>query len=470
MLKALPLALGLALSGASAAYAIDDFFPDFGNNGYDVQHYDLTLAIDPEEHRIEAGKAVLTVRSTAKLASFTLDLAGLEVSRVAVDGTGALFSREEGKLRIQPARQIAKGKRFTVEVDYAGEPEGINDPTSDDPTLLPLGWLTYQNVSYTLSEPVGSSTWYPVNDEPTDKASYRITVTVDKPFQAVSNGVLLSTTNEGSRRRFVWEQKEPMASYLAIVHVGRWEEETLKAGNGKGIPIRLYTTPTTPAQTLAALRKTPAMLATFEKLAGPYPFRSYGSVVIDDPELYYSLETQSMSTFRTGIGESTVAHELAHQWYGNSVTIAEWRDLWLAEGFATYFEFLWIYRDDRKAFNAALRQLYRDTKKAGIGPAVVSEPEEIFEPNTYDRGALTLHSLRLRVGDDTFFDIIQTWHKRYAGRNATSADFIDLAVQVSKDQGVRDLLEAWLALSGIRGAERPEGWLRREDAWVIEAR
>ena len=327
----------LILLAFRSAYA-DSFFPEFGNDGYDVQHYDLTLAIDPDEQRIEAGKAVLTVRATARLASFTLDLAGLEVSRVAVDGTGALFSREDGKLRIQPAKQIAKGKRFTVEVDYAGEPEGIDDPTSDDPDLLPLGWLTYQNVSYTLSEPVGSSTWYPVNDEPTDKASYRITVTVDKPFQAVSNGVLLSTTNEGSKRRFVWDQKEPMASYLAIVHVGRWEEETLKAG--KGIPIRLYTTAKTPAQTLAAFRKTPEMLAAFEKFAGPYPFRSYGSVVIDDPELYYSLETQSMSTFRSGIGESTVAHELAHQWFGNSVTIAEWRDLWLAEGFATYFEYL----------------------------------------------------------------------------------------------------------------------------------
>jgi aminopeptidase N len=441
-----------------AAYA-DPFFPEFGNNGYDVQHYDLTLAIDPDEQRIEAGKAVLTVRATAKLASFTLDLAGLEVSRVAVDGTGALFSREDGKLRTQPAKQIAKGKRFTVEVDYAGEPEGIDDPTSDDPDLLPLGWLTYQNVSYTLSEPVGSSTWYPVNDEPTDKASYRISVTVDKPFQAVSNGVLLSTTNEGSKRRFVWDQKEPMASYLAMVHVGRWDQETLKAGQGKGIPIRLYTTATTPAQTLAAFRKTPEMLAAFEKFAGPYPFRSYGSVVIDDPELYYSLETQSISTFRSGIGEATVAHELAHQWFGDSVTIAEWRDLWLAEGFATYFEYLWIFRDDQKAFNAALRQLYRDTKKAGIGPAVVSEPEEIFEPNTYDRGALTLHSLRLRVGDEKFFDILRTWHKRYAGGNATSADFIKLAVQVSKDQGVRDLLEAWLYDEEIPPLSGPEAAL-----------
>ena len=131
---ALPLALGLALANGHAAHAIDDFFPEFGNNGYDVQHYDLTLAIDPDEQRIETGKAVLTVRATARLASFTLDLAGLEVSRVAVDGTGALFSREDGKLRIQPAKQIAKGKRFTVEVDYAGEPEGIDDPTSDDPT------------------------------------------------------------------------------------------------------------------------------------------------------------------------------------------------------------------------------------------------------------------------------------------------------------------------------------------------
>jgi aminopeptidase N len=347
-------------------------------------------------------------------------------------------------------------------VSYRGEPAAIDDPTSSDPELLRLGWLNWNDTSYVVSEPVGASSWYPVNDEPTDKASYRVAVTVEKPYTAVSNGVLASVTDLGARRRFVWEQREPMASYLAIVDVGRWRLDRLTAGE-RDVPIRLYTTPRTPPETLAAFRQTPAMLELFEGLVGPYPFRSYGSVVIGDPELYYALETQAMSTFPDRVvSETTVAHELAHQWFGNSVTVAEWRDLWLAEGFATYFEFLWEYRGDRPGFNAALRQLYRDTRRDGVGPAVVDRPEDIFAPNTYDRGALTLHALRLRVGDQTFFRILRAFHARYAGRNATSADFIATAVRESGDAGVRGLLRAWLY-------EQPVPPLSGTEAALVEA-
>ena len=162
------------------------------------------------------------------------------------------------------------------------------------------------------------------------------------------------------------------------------------------------------------------------------------------------------------VSETTVAHELAHQWFGNSVTIAQWRDLWLAEGFATYFEFLWEYRGDRPGFNAALHQLYRDTRRDGVGPAVVDRPEDIFEPNTYDRGALTLHALRLRVGDQKFFRILRAFHARYRGKNATSADFVATAVRESGDAGVRRLLRAWLY-------EQPVPPLSGAEAALVEA-
>lgn len=439
---ALPLTLASLLGGASAAHAIDEFFPGFGNNGYDVRHYNLRLDVDPAARRVEA-QAVLTVRATRDLQAFALDLSGLEVTAVAVDGAPARFARDGGKLRVRPAAAIAERARFVVTVAYRGVPDALDDPTTSDPEALELGWLIPGPNSYVVSEPVGASSWYPVNDEPTDKATYRIAVTVPEPYTAVSNGVLRSVADLGPRRRFVWEQAQPMASYLSIVDIDRYKVERLRARDG--LPIRLYTTIQTPAATVAAFRRTPEMLAYFEGCAGPYPFSSYGSVVVRDPELYYALETQAMSTFPDrAVSETTVAHELAHQWFGNSATVAEWRDLWLAEGFATYFEYLWEFRDDRPAFNRALRQLYRDTRKDKVGPAVVSRPEDLFAANTYDRGALTLHALRLKVGDTAFFRVLRAFHSAYSGGNATSADFIRLAVAVSGDPGVRDLLRSWL--------------------------
>ena len=186
------------------------------------------------------------------------------------------------------------------------------------------------------------------------------------------------------------------------------------------------------------------MLDFIEKLVGPYPFDGYGAVMVDDPELFYALETQAMSTFQSGsVDELTVVHELAHQWFGNAVTVAQWRDLWLAEGFATYFEYLWQHRGDRPGLEADLAGLHDFIVQEGVGPAVVSRPQDLFASNTYYRGALTLHALRLTVGDDKFSRIIRTYYRTYRNGNATSADFIEVASGIG-GATVRPLLRAWL--------------------------
>ena len=166
--------------------------------------------------------------------------------------------------------------------------------------------------------------------------------------------------------------------------------------------------------------------------------------MVDDPELYYALETQAMSTFQsTEVDELTVMHELAHQWFGNSITVAEWRDLWLAEGFATYFEFLWEFRGDQAGFDRAMVGLHAFVVREGIGPAVVSRPQDLFALNTYYRGALTLQALRLTVGDRAFERILRSWYRTYRHGNATSGDFIELAAGIG-GKAVRPLLRAWL--------------------------
>jgi aminopeptidase N len=187
------------------------------------------------------------------------------------------------------------------------------------------------------------------------------------------------------------------------------------------------------------------MISYFEGLVGRYPFDSYGAVMVRDPNLYYALETQAMSTFQQDfVDEATVAHELAHQWFGDAVTVAEWRDLWLAEGFATYFELLWRYRADRSGLDAAFTSLHDYVVANHVGPAVVSRPQDLFADNTYYRGALTLHALRLHVGDRDFFRTLAAFYQAYRNRNATSADFIATAARQSDKGGVRQLLHAWL--------------------------
>ena len=436
--------LGLVAALASApAHAADPFFPEFGNDGYDVRSYDLDLAVDPQKNRLD-GHATLSIRALDRLSAVVLDLHGLEVRRVTTNGVVSSFTHDGGKLRVRLPSPLAKGSTFALAVSYGGKPRALEDPTAPGVDILGVGWNSHARATYVVSEPVGAASWYPVNEVPTDKATYRVAATVPKPYTAVSNGALESTTDLGTERRFVWKMRQPMASYLAILDVADYRLE--RSWARRALPISTYTTAATPPETIAALRQTPAMLAYFERFAGPYPFGSYGSVMVDDPELYYALETQAMSTFPSDgpIGELTVAHELAHQWFGDAVTVERWEDLWLAEGFATYFEFIWEFKSDRVGLDAAFRDLYDYVLENEVGPAVVSQPEDIFADNTYYRGALALQALRLRVGDDAFFRTLKAFFRNHRYGNATSADFVDTAVRQSGQPAVRNLLNAWL--------------------------
>lgn len=429
------------LAHAGPAAATDPFFPTFGNQGIDVRHYEVKLDVDPKAHCVD-GQAVLQITATRRLESFSLDLSRLTVSRVKVDGVTARWRQEPGKLIVVPARAIGKGQRFSLQVAYAGSPAPIPDPTVDGPEPPGLGWTNWRDTSYVVSEPVGAGTWYPVNDVPTDKAGYRFTITVPKPYTAVANGIPLAVTELGAKRRFVWQQAQPMASYLAITDVDRYTLD--QRHSASGVPIRSFLSAGTSKDVAAALRQTPAMMAFIEKVVGPYPFDGYGAVTVDDPALYYALETQAMTTFpSTDIDDLTVVHELAHQWFGDAVTVAQWRDLWLAEGFATYFESLWTYRGDRPGLEGELQGLYDYAAYNQVGPAVVSRPQDLFADNTYVRGALTLHALRLEVGDERFFKILRSYSRTYRHGNATSADFIEVAAGIG-GATVRPLLHAWL--------------------------
>ena len=466
LLRAVTVVLGAGLFAGPAA-AIDPFFPAHGNNGIDVLYYDLDLDIGPNSGRIGA-EAKLLILAEKRLEQFSLDLHGLNVSRVKVNGFGADYRRVADKLIIDPRWDIPRGFPFYVSIDYAGIPDTIQDPTFPNDPATQLGWFKYRNQTYVLSEPVGASTFFPANDEPTDKALYRFTLTVPQSHIAVANGVLRSARTVGSSRRFVWEMRQPMMTWLATVQVNRYNVFQTRASDGT--PVSVYSTPTTPAGHVEDYALSAEMLPDFERWVGPYPFETYASVVIDDPTLFYALETQTISSFPNGWADQfVVAHELAHQWFGNSVSIEKWEDLWLAEGPATYFETLWPHRDDPAAFDEAMLDMYDYVATEPVGPAVVESPEQLFAHpyQVYYRGAIVLYALREKVGDRTFFRILRRFLDENRYRNVTTADLINTAVRVSGDGSVRPLLTSFIydeavpLLPGRTGARVRRGPVER---------
>lgn len=425
----------------------DSLYPGFGNGGYDVQHYILDLTISDVGTSALAGVATIAAKATQDLSGFNLDFIGFAIEDITVNERPAEFVRSGQELTIMPATPLRASEIFTVEVTYSGAPEQIESVAM--PVLT--GWVTFDGGSFVLSEPDGAANYYPVNDHPLDKASYTFRVTVPKPLEVVANGVLAETIDHGDMTTFVWEARDPMASYLATVNIGEFEVETEKGPNG--IPIRNYY-----AVGLGeAIRKPFAhqaeMLALYSEVFGPYPFEVYGSVVMNT-EIGTALETQTISIF--GVDqinlkdmpqtEQIIAHEMAHQWVGDSVSLADWSDIWLNESFATYAEGLWVERiEGREALDAWVKDQYEyvvDFRKELVQPGK-PPADDLFNRGVYTWGALSLHALRLEVGDEVFFDILRTYYDRFKGSNVRTSDFIAVAEEVSgQDLGM--FFDSWL--------------------------
>lgn len=313
------------------------------------------------------------------------------------------------------------------------------------------GWVKFDGGIFVLSEPDGSANYYPVNDHPLDKATYIIIVTVPKPYEVAANGVLEETTDNGDSTTYHFTVRDPMASYLTTININEFDVETMESKSG--VSIRNYYSTSLPDDVSKPFARQGEMIDYFSGLFGEYPFEIYGAMVID-AELGSALENQTMSIFGTDMvdtkdveyTELTVAHELAHQWFGDSVSVADWGDIWLNEGFATYAEGLWIeHTNGSDAMNEWIISVYNEVRDDPeyYPPPGSPTADDLFNGGVYYRGGLTLHALRLEVGDDAFFQILKTYAERYKYGNSTTADFIQTAEEVS-GKDLDDLFNTWL--------------------------
>ena len=417
----------------------DPYYEYLGNGGYDVRHYDVVMEVDPESGRIDA-RTTVDGKATQDLESFNLDLWHLEVSEVLVNGEQASFEHEGRELTITPGTFLSNGQRFEVVVSYAGVPEPAPDRSVERMGIPGVGWMKQDSGIYVLSECAGAASWLPSNDHPRDKATIAYEITVPQPWQVAANGLLEGIDEEGDQVTYRWRASDPMATYLATINVMQLELETSEGPHG--IPLRLYYPKDASDKELEGFRKAGEMIEHFETLFGPYPFEAYGGLIAPE-EFGGALETQTLPVYSRGMGESTVAHELAHQWFGNCVSPTNWKDMWLNEGFATYAE--WLWREQGRGVEALerrARRAYRFLRARKIGPPADPGIDQLFSGRTYLRGGFVLHMLRLEVGDETFFKILKEWVRDHHNGNASTEDFVAFSEKVAD----RDLDEVFQSI------------------------
>ena len=476
------LGRGLAISAAALAVGVpvaragvdptlgadgigDSFFEKAGNGGYDVDKYDIEIRYDPVHNRFLGGtntEVSAEVHQSPGLTKFYLDYLGPKISSVKVNGVAASsFERDDGELGIVPSAPIGDGDEFDVEVRYKGKPKEVTDPDGSSE-----GWVRTDDGAFVVGEPLGSPAWFPSNNHPLDKATFDISVEVPKPYKAVSNGTL-DLEKDGNTRTFNWTADEPMATYLATATVGKFDTKAVV--DPPGTPTYSYiATDKRFEGDDGAMDKGLEIIEFFEDPFGQYPFAATGGIA-DVSDVGYALETQTRPIYPGPPGSGLVSHELAHQWFGNNISLADWSEIWLNEGFATYANWLW---SEENGIATLPEKLDAVCQKGGGDaawdppPGSVPGPEVMFNNGVYTRGAAALQALRELIGEDDFFDLLANWTAQDPYGAVTTDDLIAL---VKSESDVADATIDALFTDWVFDEGKPEGCSARKSKGTLDA-
>ncbi|MBP2179221.1 M1 family metallopeptidase [Amycolatopsis magusensis] len=433
---------GVASAGAPGAG--DPAYPNDGNGGYDALGYDVSITYDPPAQRLD-GDTTVTAKATQDLNRFNLDLRGLDVASVEVDGQQAEFTRESDfELVITPAQTLATGRTFKTRVRYSGV------PGTGEEGLGAGGWHpSPSGGAYVVGQPHSAAYWYPVNETPRDKATFRVTARVPEGWSVVSGGVEEQTATADGWTTSTWRDDTPVASYLTTVAIDRFTFERSTLPDGKPL-VNAYAPGAEEQRSVAA--RTAEAVEFLASRFGPYPQTATGGIYTDD-RIGYSLETQGRPTYANWADLETVVHELAHQWYGNSVSVRDWSDVCLNECVASYSQWLWAEAKE----GADLDEQYHSTldrtrESTRLWSAKLHEATAGAEfDGVYDKGILAMHALRRTIGDEPFAAALKEWPALHKDGNATWREFEAFIAEKAGRTDLAPFFDAW-----FRGTTLPD--------------
>jgi aminopeptidase N len=432
----------------------DPYFPLEGNGGYDVKHYGIAFSYDPATKRLDS-TATITSRATQNLSKFDLDLQQLDVSSVTVNGRKADFTRNGQELVITPKHGVKKGKYFVTTVRYGGVPKTI----VGSPVVFgsPYGFVHTDDGAFMGDEPDASSTWFPSNDHPSDKAAFTFKVTVPEGLSVMSNGRLLSQRTRHGKSTFVWDERTPISTYLATADIGKWIMKTGKTPGGVpmtiGVDPKLVgRDPNHPDPVKFFWDTTGEATDLWVKTYGEWPYDSTGAIAdlatYNGDTIGFSLETATRPLYSDVRSTTTIAHELAHQYFGDAVSVRDWSNIWLNESFATWNHLWWNeLHGGAKVYDQA-RTIY-NTRPASWWNVEIGDPKHdtMFHDRVYNGGAMVLQFLREKVGDATFNKILRTWYAEHRNSTGTTDQFNATVNRVS-GQNFDAFFDKWIHSTG----------------------